>query len=34
MFGFVAFIEQNENDTNDNLCKFNVGIYEGCPKSS
>ena len=27
IFGLVAFIEQNENDNNDNLCKIHGGLY-------
>ena len=27
IFGFVAFIEQKENDNNDNLCKIHGGLY-------
>ena len=27
IFGFVAFIEQKENENNDNLRKIHVGLY-------
>ena len=27
IFGLVAFIKQNENDNNDNLCKIHGGLY-------
>ena len=27
IFGLMAFIDQNENDNNDNLCKIHGGLY-------